>query len=168
MLNRMRHEDSFAYSNFFNYYCEEPDFSGMTSCLKIQGDKVIGVCVDKVKLFYMKQAKLPGFKVIDNIGDADVYEMDLLNPLSESEIDEIKEKVSGLNNRLFRFSQDDFNYVLDSFGANTANAIQKTFDKYKKCYLDITEDQFLKDSKGNIYCVDALMDIDLYEEIQNS
>ena len=67
-----------------------------------------------------------------------------------------------------RFSQDDFNYLLDSFGANTANAIQKTFDKYKKCYLDITEDQFLKDSEGNIYCVDALMDIDLYEEIQNS
>lgn len=160
---------------------ENPMASGMTTLIFDRDSRVEGITIDYIKIDFMKSAGLPGFRICMDAGSSVLYEMDKLSPLTEEEKEALEDKIdefyfslgedapvsSGLILTFFENSPE-FKKIEELFGANLANGLQAVFKKHKqkKIHLDIHSDQFLKDSQGNLVCVDAVMDKNIYREIQ--
>lgn len=179
----VNHLESFASSEALQVWgiSEDPLASGMTTLIFDRESRVEGVTVDYIKIDFMKSANLPGFKVSMDAGSSVLYEMDKLFTLTEEEREELEDKIDEFyfslgddapvsSGMVLSFSENspEFKKIEELFGANLANGLQAVFKKHKqkKIHLDIHSDQFLKDSQGNLVCVDAVMDKNIYREIQ--
>lgn len=173
----MKKEDSFAFEvSMMVYGLENPIATGMTTCVFVYKKGIQAVSVDKIKIDFMKKAKLPGFKLEMDFEDSFLYSMDKLIPLSKVESEIILNKISNFKSE---FYGKDLSFQKDSpelerikilFGEELSNGLLSVYSKYKsnKIYLDLHEDQFMKDSSGKIYCLDAVMDKQIYKEIQET
>lgn len=174
----MKKEESLALSESMMVWgLENPISTGMTTCVFEKSEtQVECVSIDKVKLTFMQNANLPGFEIKLVAEDSYLYEMEKLFPLSEKELFELTEKISELNlsidknNLDFSENSVNLNMIKFLFGEDLANGLKAVYksNKAKNIYLDITVDQFLKDSTGEIFCVDAVMDKQIYRIIQET
>ena len=171
----MRKEDSFAFETAMMVYgLENPISTGMTTCVFEYKKGVQAVTVDKIKIDFMKKASLPGFNIEMDLEDSFLYSMDKLYSLSKEEESIILEKVSlfkksvNLNSLSFSKDSEEYKMILDLFGIELADGLSFVYSKNKsnKIYLDLHEEQFMKDSNGKIFCLDAVMDKQIYKEIQ--
>lgn len=177
-----RNTESFAFVEAQMVWgLDNPMASGMTTVIFDKGSRVEGVTVDFIKIDFMKAANLPGFRVCLDAGSSVLYEMDKLSPLTEEEMATLEDKIdefyfslgedapvsSGLS-LTFSENSPEFKKIKELFGANLAKGLQEVFKKHKqkKIHLDLHSDQFLKDNQGNLVCVDAVMDKNIYKEIQ--
>lgn len=164
------HQESFAFSKAIMVYgLENPMASGMTTVIFDKGEKIEAVTVDAIKIAYMEAANLPGFKVLLSDGDSWLYEMDKLENLSENQNRENIVKINSLRLGECDFSEgsDAFLKIAELFGESTANGLSSVYRRFKRknIHFDIHSEQFLKDKKGKIHCVDAVMDKKIYKEI---
>lgn len=172
-----RIEDSLVYEESMSSWgLENPIASGMTTCVFEYKHGVQCVSNDKVKLAYMQAANLPEFELVLMGETSFLYTMEKLLPLTEEEKEKIEESMEefyfsiGSEDLTFDKESNEYKKIVTLFGEGMANglcSVYKSF-KQKQIYLDIHENQFMKDKNGEIFCVDAVMDKKIYNYIQET